>query len=79
MRGRQIGKILYESLFKAIRELGTKEVECVTSIKNETSIDFHKKIGFTIVPTDTIDESGMCYHPDYDGPGEHRILFNYQL
>ncbi|MDF3026023.1 MAG: family N-acetyltransferase [Fluviicola sp.] len=79
MRNKQIGKKLYTQFFQTVRELGAEKVECVTSVNNETSIKFHQKIGFGIVNADFVNDKGIAYFRNYDGPGEDRVLFQYNL
>lgn len=79
MRGKHVGKKLYKHFFEVVKALGVKNVECVTSVKNEESIKFHKKIGFIIIEGDSINENGISYHKNYDGQNEDRVLFLYKI
>ncbi len=73
-RKRGIARELYGQFFKSVRAKGCRLVKCVTSTVNKTSIAFHIALGFQVEPGDAqID--GMTCHSDYDGPGEHRVLF----
>jgi ribosomal protein S18 acetylase RimI-like enzyme len=63
-RGSGLGRALYERFAAAARQHGCTTVRCVTSPANEASVAFHRKIGFEI---DRV-------APDYDGPGEDRVL-----
>src|SRR5581483_5229107 len=63
-RGSGLGRALYERFFDAAREHGRSVVRCVTSPANETSIAFHRALGFEV---ERVAE-------DYDGPGEDRAL-----
>jgi predicted GNAT superfamily acetyltransferase len=73
-RKRGIARELYGQFFRSVRAKGCQLVRCVTSTVNKTSIAFHIALGFQVEPGDArID--GMAYHSDYDGPGEHRVLF----
>jgi len=74
-----LGKILYFTLFRRFYDLGVKEVECVTSTSNDLSISFHQRIGFTIKKGDDINENGISYIKNYDGPDEDRVIFNIKL
>jgi ribosomal protein S18 acetylase RimI-like enzyme len=65
LRGSGIGRELYERFFTAVGEQGRTLVRCVTSPVNEGSVAFHESLGF-------VAESTV---PDYDGPGEDRVLF----
>lgn len=63
-RGQGIGSSLYERFFEEIRAQGRSVVRCVTSPANEDSVAFHEALGFEV---DRV-------VPDYDGPGEDRVL-----
>ena len=63
-RGEGIGRTLYERFFDEVREQGRSVVRCVTSPANEGSVAFHEALGFEV---DRV-------VPDYDGPGEDRVL-----
>ena len=64
-RGSGLGRDLYDRFFETAHEHGRTVVRCVTSTGNESSIAFHKAMGFEV---DRIVN-------DYDGPGEDRVLF----
>jgi ribosomal protein S18 acetylase RimI-like enzyme len=68
-RGSGLGRDLYERFFAVARENGRALVRCVTSPANETSIAFHKALGFELERV----------AKDYDGPGEDRVVFAKQL
>ena len=63
-RGEGLGRALYERFFDEVRENGRSVVRCVTSPLNRGSVAFHEALGF---------ESERVV-PDYDGPGEDRVL-----
>jgi ribosomal protein S18 acetylase RimI-like enzyme len=63
-RGSGLGRLLYESFFAAAREHGRTVVRAVTSPANESSVAFHRSLGFEVERTVA----------DYDGPGEDRAL-----
>jgi ribosomal protein S18 acetylase RimI-like enzyme len=64
LRTSGLGRELYERFFEAVREDGCTTVRCVTSPANADSISFHEALGFAV---DRV-------APDYDGPGEDRVL-----
>ena len=76
-REKNVGQKLYERFFLTVKSLGVKNVECVTSIKNVNSIEFHRRIGFIIIEGDSVDVNGISYHKNYDGQNEDRVLFSY--
>jgi ribosomal protein S18 acetylase RimI-like enzyme len=63
-RGEGIGRMLYEHFFDEVRRYGRTTVRCVTSPTNDDSVSFHEALGFEV---DRV-------VPDYDGPGEDRVL-----
>jgi ribosomal protein S18 acetylase RimI-like enzyme len=77
-RKQGLGRLLYERFFKTVQMKGCRYVRCVTSIVNRNSIAFHTALGFSTEAGNAVAE-GISFHPDYDGPGEHRVLFVRQL
>ncbi|WMJ73186.1 GNAT family N-acetyltransferase [Cytophagaceae bacterium ABcell3] len=71
-----IGRKLYSAFIEKAEPSGVTVIECLTSPENRLSITFHKKIGFSIKPGDGQTEDGFMFTRNYDGPGEHRVLFN---
>jgi ribosomal protein S18 acetylase RimI-like enzyme len=63
-RGEGLGRDLYERFFDEVRAHGRTVVRCVTSPTNEESVAFHEALGFEVERV----------VPDYDGPGEDRVL-----
>jgi ribosomal protein S18 acetylase RimI-like enzyme len=63
-RGGGLGRALYERFFDEARAQGRSVVRCVTSPGNQRSVAFHQALGFEVERT----------VPDYDGPGEDRVL-----
>ena len=63
-RGGGLGRRLYERFFADVARRGRRTVRCVTSPVNETSIAFHRALGFEVEGTS----------PEYDGGGEPRVL-----
>lgn len=63
-RGSGLGRALYERFFAAASDDGRTLVRCVTSPVNESSVAFHRALGFDV---DRVAK-------DYDGPGEDRVL-----
>jgi ribosomal protein S18 acetylase RimI-like enzyme len=73
-RAQGVGHALYTHFFRIVREHNRNIVRCVTAPINKGSIAFHTRMGFQAEAQETqID--GMPFYPDYDGVGEHRILF----
>ena len=63
-RGEGLGRALYERFFEEVRGQGRSVVRCVTSPGNAESVAFHEALGFEVERV----------VPDYDGPGEDRVL-----
>lgn len=63
-RGEGMGRALYERFFEEVRTSGRTLVRCVTSPVNQRSVAFHESLGFEVERV----------VPDYDGPGEDRVL-----
>jgi ribosomal protein S18 acetylase RimI-like enzyme len=63
-RSEGLGRALYERFFDEVRAQGRGVVRCVTSPVNRSSVAFHEALGFEVERT----------VPDYDGPGEDRVL-----
>jgi ribosomal protein S18 acetylase RimI-like enzyme len=73
-RKQNIGSALYKQFFQTVQKLGRVQIRCVTSPANISSIAYHLHLGFEVEPSET-QEQGVSYHLDYDGIGEHRVLF----
>jgi ribosomal protein S18 acetylase RimI-like enzyme len=63
-RGEGLGRALYERFFEEAGANGRSVVRCVTSPLNQRSVAFHESLGFEVERV----------VPDYDGPGEDRVL-----
>ncbi|MGW8380380.1 GNAT family N-acetyltransferase [Streptomyces sp. ODS28] len=64
-----LARELYERFFALAREAGRTEVKAITSPSNTGSIAFHTAIGFSV--SEPV--------PDYDGPGQDRVVFHREL
>jgi GNAT superfamily N-acetyltransferase len=73
-RGEGLGRRLYEAFFDLARARGCDRVTAVTSPVNTGSIAFHLAMGFEPQPG-AQKLNGIWVHPDYDGPGEDRVVF----
>lgn len=73
-RKQGIGDALYKQFFQTVQEFSRVRIRCVTSLVNKSSIAYHLHMGFEAEPSET-QEDGVPYHLDYDGVGEHRVLF----
>ncbi len=73
LRRQQIAHELYELFFATMRQLGCTEIRAITGSFNKRSQAFHTAMGFTSHGDREID--GVLAYPDYDGPGEPRVVF----
>ena len=73
-RKKGLGQTLYGRFFEKAKAFGCSRVRCVTSPVNNASIAFHLRMGFSMEPGQmTVD--GISVAEDYDGRGEHSVLF----
>jgi len=77
-RGRGYGRLLYQHFFAVAAGLGCTKTRAITSPVNESSIRFHLRLGFQLLPGSG-DVNGYPVCLDHAGPGQHRVLFSKQL
>lgn len=70
-------KSLYSLFFDYCKERGVKYVKCITSPVNKVSIAFHQRLGFKVTSCDS--QGNPVPIQNYDGPGEHRVVFKMRL
>ena len=68
-RDRGIARRLYEEFIAWVKPQGCRLLHAITAPVNETSIAFHRRMGF--------DVAGPV--PDYNGPGRHMMVFTRSL
>jgi len=73
LRRAKIAAGLYELFFDEMRSRGCREVRAITGPWNARSQAFHVAMGFE--PHGDRDIGGVMAYPDYDGPGEPRVVF----
>ena len=73
-RGEGLGRLLYETFFRAAGARGCILVRAVTSPVNRGSVAFHQRMGFQLEPGDT-EIDGIPVSSAYDGPGSDRVRF----
>ena len=73
-RRRGVARKLYARFFETMQEHNRTVVRCVTAPINQSSRAFHTRMGFQVEPQETLMD-GVPFYPDYDGNGEHRVLF----
>ena len=76
-RRSNIAKTLYSHFFQYCIGKGVGSVKCVTSPVNADSIAFHQHRGFRASDYDANGNPVPVFN--YDGPGEHRVLFKLQM
>lgn len=76
-RRSNIAKTLYSKFFLYCKGKGVSSVKCVTSPVNQVSIAFHQRLGFKASHYDS--QGNPVPVLNYDGPGEHRVVFKLQL
>lgn len=67
-RQQQLGKRLYRHFFRTVAARGCVEVHSITSPVNRTSIAFHQKMGFSLMPCNG-EIDGIPVTLDYAGEG----------
>ncbi len=76
LRHKNIGTELVNSFIQNVSSKGCKKVSLLTKTINWNSINFYKKLGFMQEKSgETINVLGNTAIKNYDGPGEHMILF----
>lgn len=74
IRGKGVGRALYEEFFKRVGMLGRSVVRCVTAPGKKDSIAFHTRMGFIIEPQEQ-EYEGFPVFINYDGRGGNRVVF----
>lgn len=69
LRRHSLGRRMYEHFFSLAQEGGRRVILAITPPINDTSVDFHRSMGFA--------RSGPVAH--YDRPGEAQVLFRLEL
>ncbi len=76
IRKRGVGRMLYDRFIADVAARGVREVRAITWPGNRVSVGFHLAMGFR--PLDAPGSQniyGTIGFPDYDGPGEDRVVF----
>ena len=73
-RGGGLGRLLYETFFRAAQARGCVLVRAVTSPVNRGSVAFHQRMGFQLEPGDA-QVDGIPVSSGYDGHGGDRVRF----
>ncbi|MBU1426045.1 MAG: GNAT family N-acetyltransferase [Gammaproteobacteria bacterium] len=78
VRAKGYGRLLYEHFFSVASGLGCTEVRAITSPVNESSIRFHLRLGFRLLPGNG-EVGGFPVSLGHGGSGQPRVLFSKQL
>lgn len=73
-RNRRIAAALYRRFFESCFTHGRSVVRACTSPVNKGSIEFHKRMGFT-VEAGNGEIDGISVTLDYNRQGDHKVLF----
>ena len=80
LRRRAVARTLYEAFFRDAAGRGARRVKAITWPGNHVSIAFHQALGFRIVDGPGSEKVlGVIAFPDYDYPGEDRVVFVREL
>jgi GNAT superfamily N-acetyltransferase len=79
-RRRGLGRELYERFSGDVSRRGVTRVRAITWPGNRASVAFHRAIGFQpIEGPGSMNLYGTTAYPDYDYPGEDRVLFERRI
>jgi len=73
-RGKGLARELYARFFDLCVRNGRSRVRACTSPVNRASIDFHRRLGFTLEAGDA-EDCGVPVTLDYNRPGDAKVLF----
>lgn len=74
--GRGLAKEMLQRFLETVTESGCRRVYLITSPENKTSINFYKGSGFKVNKTgETIKVGDLVAFKDYNGPGDHKVVF----
>ena len=77
-RGMGLGEFLYHRFFQICKANNRDTIRSCTSPVNKGSIEFHRKIGFSILRGDA-EIDGIQVTLDYNGPGDPEVLFEIKI
>ena len=80
LRGRGVGRALYERFFADVRSRGATRAVAITWPGNRGSVAFHTAVGFAVSDgPGTQRLYGTPAYPDYDYGTEERVVFSREL
>lgn len=74
LRRRGIGRELYRRFVDDMRSRGARRVTTVAWPGNRGAVAFHRAIGFEVRKDGATPIYGTPAYPDYDAPGEDRVI-----
>ena len=77
-RGMGLGEFLYHRFFQICKANNRDTIRSCTSPVNKGSIEFHRKVGFSILRGDA-EIDGIQVTLDYNGPGDPKVLFEIKI
>ena len=77
-RGMGLGEFLYHRFFQICKANNRNTIRSCTSPVNKGSIEFHRKVGFSILRGDA-EIDGIQVTLDYNGPGDPKVLFEIKI
>jgi len=79
-RRHKLATKLYDRFIQAVKEIGCDQIYLIANAKNDTSINFHRSLGFEpTIEGEKIMINGVETIKDYNGPGEHMVLMRKDL
>ena len=80
LRRRGLGRLLYERFCADVGGRGVLEVRTVTWPGDRPAVAFHRALGFEpVAGPGSQNLYGTTAYPDYDSPGEDRVVFASRL
>jgi ribosomal protein S18 acetylase RimI-like enzyme len=75
-RGRGLAKGMVQRFLETVTESGCRKVYLITRPQNKTAINFYKGLGFKLDKVgETIEINGLKAVKDYNGLGDHKMVF----
>ncbi len=79
-RNQGLAKSLVEKFIGIMSQKGCNNVYLITSPKNKRAINFYRRMGFEVDKKGKeIIIDGISTIEDYNGPGEHKVIFSKSL
>jgi ribosomal protein S18 acetylase RimI-like enzyme len=77
---RGFAKRLYKQFLNTAMTKGRSQVKLIVNPDNLASLEFHRRLGFRVHNEEsTIDLCGIISSRDYNGPGNHMVVFEKDL